>query len=96
LLIKTSAESLHPRESVTTTRVVPAHKPVAVELVCPSAHAYVYGGVPPPPVAVADALHPFPLQLADVAEVLTVTGVGSVIVTIVVRRHPTASSRVTS
>ena len=96
LLINASAESLQPRESVTTTRTLPAHNPVAIAVVCPSDHKYEYGGVPPPGVAVAEALQPFPVQLAEVALAETETGAGSVIVTVVTRLHPTASSKVSS
>ncbi len=50
----TDAVEVQEWASVTVTVYDPAVKPVALELVCPSLHAYVYGVVPP--VAEAEAL----------------------------------------
>ena len=79
LLTMAVAVTVHAFASVTVTVYDPALKPVAVALVCPpGAHAYVYGVVPPPAVAVA-----LPLLLpqeAGIVEVLTVNTAGWVIV----------------
>ena len=58
----TVSDSVHPFSSVTVTVYVPATKPVAVAVVCPSLQEYVYAPVPPEGVAVAVPSLP-PLQL---------------------------------
>ena len=59
-VIVTFALCIHPFESNTETEYAPAHKPVAVIVVCEEAslHRYVYGVVPPIALTVA-----VPLQL---------------------------------
>ena len=67
--------------SVTVHVYVPAVKLVAVWVVLPFDHKYVYGGVPPLGLAVAVPLLP-PLQLISVVESVIVKAVaGCVIVT---------------
>ena len=51
--IVTVSEIEHPFASVIVTIQLPAVSPVAVEVLCPLHHVYVYGGVPPVVLAVA-------------------------------------------
>ena len=79
-VIVTVSVSVQLLSSSTVTVYVPAASPVMVALLEPVLQAYVYGDVPPPPLAVA-APSLAPLQLALVELVmLAVTAVGSVIV----------------
>ena len=74
---------------------MPADRPDFVAEVPPPLQAYEYGDVPPDPLAVADPLLP-PLQLTFVwDEMLAVTAVGSVMVTVSVSSQPFASVTVT-
>ncbi len=73
-------ETIQPFTSVTMHVYVPAIKLVAVWVVLPFDHKYVYGGVPPLGLAVAVPLLP-PLQLISVVESVIVKAVGCDIVT---------------
>src|ERR1700733_8277216 len=86
------AVAVQPFLSVIVTVYVPAVRPVAVALVPPlGVHAYVYGVVPPAPVAVALPLLP-PLQLTfTILPVEAVSNTGCVTVALPVTEQPFAS-----
>ena len=68
--------------------------PVAVELVFPPVHAYVYGVAPPPAVTLALPLFAHAVALPT-TDALAVTAPGAVMLTLAVAVHPFLSVTVT-
>ena len=81
--------------SVTVTVYVPAARPDAVAPVPPEDQRYVYGGVPPLPVTVAEPLLPVKQLTFVIAVIDEIKSVGSVIITEVVVVQPRLSVTVT-
>ena len=94
--IVTESIRLHALASVNVKVYVPAHNPIAVDVVCDGTvfHEYVYAPDPPLEDAAADPSHA-PLHIASIPIIDVFNGRGSVISTLSVEVQPTPSVVIT-